>query len=116
MRMFKIVMVAIVALAVATILGWVGWFSGVANSVHQALFGAPLAHPQGSTADHLNDWLTFLPDDALTRGVVVCGFIVGLIVLSFIVNILAIRLSRWRARRAQEREARIRTMNSYHKS
>jgi hypothetical protein len=64
----------------------------------------------------VNDWLTFLPDDALTRGVIVCGFIAGLIVLSFIVNLLAIRLSRWRARRAQERAARTRTMNSYRKT
>ncbi|MDB5057008.1 MAG: hypothetical protein JWO59_480 [Chloroflexi bacterium] len=114
--MFKIALAAIVVLAAATILGWIGWFSDVANNVHQALYGAPLAHPNGNTADHLNDWLTFLPTDSLTRAVSVTGFLVSLMVLSYLVNMLAIRMSRARIRRAQEREARIRTMNSYHKT
>jgi hypothetical protein len=114
--MVKIVVWAIIALVVATILGWISWFSGTAQDVYKALYGKPMAHPKGGTADHINDWLTFLPSDPLTRGAIACGFIAALLVLSFVANILGIRWAKWRSEVALERESRIRTMNSFHKS
>jgi hypothetical protein len=114
--MAKITVFAIIALVIATILGWIGWFSGWAEDVYKALYGKPMAHPKGGTTDHLNDWLTFLPSDPLTRGAIACGFIAALLALSFIANMLGIRWSKWRGDVALERESRTRTMNSFNKS
>lgn len=114
--MTKIITIALVVLVVSTILGWIGWFSGLAQDLYKALYGKPMPHPKGSTADHLNDWLAFLPSDPLTRGALACGFIAALLVVSFVANILGIRWAKWRGDVALERESRVRTMNSFNKS
>jgi len=114
--MVKVITIAIVILVFTTILGWINWFSGLAEDAYKALYGKPMAHPHGGTVNHINDWLTFLPSDPLTRGAIACGFIAGLLVVSFIANVIGIRWSKWRNDAALERESRLRTMNSFHKS
>jgi hypothetical protein len=113
--MFKLAVGVISAIALVTILGWIGWFSGIANDVHQALYGTALAHPHGNTADHLNDWLTFLPDDPLTRASLACGFIAGAFTLSLVVSVLGVEWAKWQADRTLEQSSRIRTLDSFHR-
>jgi hypothetical protein len=67
------------------------------------------------TADHLNDWLTFLPDDPLTRASLACGFIAGAFTLSLVVSVLGVEWAKWQADRTLEQSSRIRTLDSFHR-
>jgi hypothetical protein len=113
--MYKILFAAAVAVAVSAMLGWIAGLQDAANSAYKLVYGYPPAHPHGDTTQHLNDWLAFLPDDPMTRGVIAAVAILGLLVFGFIVNLLGIRWSRFRLGRRRQAEARARTVNSYRK-
>src|ERR1035437_6315010 len=81
--MYKILFAAAVAVAVSAMLGWIAALQDAANSAYNLVYGHPPAHPHGDTTQHLNDWLAFLPDDPMTRGVIAAGAIPRLLGLRF---------------------------------
>ncbi len=114
--MFRILFAGAIAVMVGAMLGWIGILWDTSQNAYQQIYGRPMTSPKGNTLDHLNDWLAFLPSDPVTRGLIVAGFVVGLLVLTFIVNLLGIRYGKMRQAHLAKADARTRTISSYNKA
>ena len=111
--MIKVVLGGLVALFLLGVLGVFGWLAPVLDGMHRLFYGQPLAHPNGDAGQRINDWLTFLPADTNTRGLVVVGFGIALMVLVILYGLFSFRWQHWRRDVAAREEARRQTLQAY---
>jgi hypothetical protein len=105
---------AVVALVVLAMTGVLTFLSPIAEGIYLAAYGHPMPHRDGSAIQQVNDWLSFLPSDPTTRGLIVCGVIIGLMVLNFIIGLITMKVKRISRARQARKAAETRAIDSYH--
>ncbi|MGH2346982.1 MAG: hypothetical protein ACRDG4_17285 [Chloroflexota bacterium] len=110
----RLILGVVVALVVLAMTGVLSFLSPVAEGIYLAAYGHPMPHRGGGAADQVNDWLSFLPADPTTRGLIVCGTIVVILALFFFGGLVTMKLKRMGRARQARRDARTRAMDSYH--
>jgi hypothetical protein len=110
----RLILGGIFVVLVLAITGVLSFLSPIAEGIYQAAYGHPMPHRDGSAIQQVNDWLSFLPGDPTTRGLIVCGVIIGILIISFFSGLISMKVKRiGRARQARQ-EAQTRAIDSYH--
>ena len=110
----RLILGAVVALVVLAMTGVLGFLSPIAEGIYLAAYGHPMPHRNGDAAQQINDWLSFLPNDPTTRGLIVCGVIIGILVVLFFSGLFTMKMKRIGRARQARKDARNRAMDSYH--
>jgi len=110
----RLILVGVVALVVLAMTGVLSFLSPIAEGIYLAAYGHPMPHRDGSAIQQVNDWLSFLPNDPTTRGLIVSGVIIGLLVISFFGGLVTMKLKRIGRARQARKEAQTRAIDSYH--
>ena len=105
---------AIVALVVLAMTGVLTFLSPIAEGIYLAAYGHPMPHRDGSAIQQVNDWLSFLPNDPTTRGLIVCAVIIGLLALNFVIGLITMKVKRINRARQARKDAETRAIDSYH--
>jgi len=109
----RIILGSVVAVAVLAMTGVLSFLSPVPQGIYLAAYGKPMPHRDGSAIQQVNDWLSFLPNDPTTRGLIVCAAIIGLLLLRFFGGLLIMRFMRMGRARKARADARLRAVNAY---
>ena len=112
----RVVILVVVLLFLLTILGFISGLQPLTDSFHQWAYGAPVAHPHGDITQRVNDWLSFLPEDPMERTLIVCGVIVGLLVLNFLAGFAALSFQRRKQSSQLAEESRLKALQVYNNS
>jgi hypothetical protein len=110
----RLILGGLVALVVLAMTGVLTFLSPIAEGIYQAAYGHPMPHRDGSAIQQLNDWLSFLPRDPTTRGLIVAAVILGLLALNFCGGLITMKVKRITRARQARKEARTRAIDSYH--
>ncbi len=110
----RLTLFGLVALVILAMTGVLGFLSPIAEGIYLAAYGRPMPHRDGSAIQQVNDWLSFLPSDPTTRGLIVCGVIMGLLALNFLVGLVTMKVKRVVRARQARKEAQTRAIDSYH--
>jgi len=110
----RLILGGIVALVILAMTGVLSFLSPIAEGIYLAAYGHPMPHRDGSAIQQVNDWLSFLPSDPTTRGLIVCGVIIGLLALNFVSGLITMKVKRIIRARQARKEARTRAIDSYH--
>lgn len=109
----RIILGVVVAILVLAMTGLLTFLSPVPQGIYLAAYGHPMPHRDGSAAQQINDWLTFLPTDPTTRGVIVCATVVIILAIVFFGGLLTMKAKRLNRARQARKDARIRAMDAY---
>jgi hypothetical protein len=110
----RLILGGIVALVILAMTGVLSFLSPIPEGIYLAAYGHPMPHRDGSAVQQVNDWLSFLPSDPTTRGLIVCGVIVGILVLNFFSGLITMKVKRTIRARQARKDARTRAIDSYH--
>ena len=109
----KIFLGTIMFVSISVITGLAMWFFPVLDKFHQAMGGDPMKDPRGDWKVMINDYLSFLPDNALVRAGFVCGIIVLYLFVSSILTLLAYRIHQRRKDRDLQKLSKVQTIHAY---
>jgi len=109
----RIILGVVVAILVLAMTGVLSFLSPVPDGIYLAAYGHPMPDRDGSAVQQINDWLTFLPTDPTTRGLMVCGTVVIILAIVFFGGLVTMKMKRMNRARAARKDARIRAMDSY---
>jgi hypothetical protein len=105
---------ALVALVILAMTGVLTFLSPIVDGIYLAAYGHPMPHRDGSAIQQVNDWLSFLPSDPTTRGLIVCGVIIAILLFNFSTGLITIKVKRIIRARQARKDAQMRAIDSYH--
>ena len=110
----RLILAGIVALVILAMTGVLSFLSPIAEGIYLAAYGHQMPHRDGSAIQQVNDWLSFLPSDPTTRGLIVTAVILGILAISFFGGLVTMKMKRIGRARQARKEARTRALDSYH--